>query len=258
MLPLVVPPHHFLFMKLFPPPSSTMIPPPPWNLQQSEAVFFPREEPQQPIITLFEEPEQQQTLLLFEEADQSQQEITLTEEPQQRSLWPIEETQQQLPEQDLIFEELVTGEPQQHLSQRSTKPLQQRPLQQQPLVAIVFPHQQVQRPQHTTQSARIIDVPQNLESTIIESTNNQISNVELLRRHGIMDCSVIIGAFQPNEFNTTPLQARRKRKAERDPTYQPSRRICRQSIGWAETRELRNLPMREIRNLQDFVALITD
>ena len=205
MLPLVVPQHHFLFIKLFPPPSSTMIPPLPWN-QQSEAVFFPREkEKKQQIITLFEEPEQQQTFTLFEEPDQ-QQTFTLFEEPDQpqRSLWPIEET---LPEQDLIlFEEpqqhLMTDfeEQQQHLPQRSSKPLQQRHLQQQPLVAIVFPHQQAQPPQHTIQSARIIDVPQNLlESTIIESSNTQISNVELLRRHGIMDCSVIIGAFQPNE-----------------------------------------------------------
>ena len=45
---------------------------------------------------------------------------------------------------------------------------------------------------------------------------------------------------------------RRKRKPRRDPTYNPSRRIRRESI------ELRVIPMHEIRNLRDDIAILNE
>ena len=272
---LLVPLHHSYFMTLFPPPSLTMIPPPPWTHESSNTIFF-QQHPQE--MTILEEPQQKQQLQdlnLFEEPDQLEQSSlqfqvqlsqeqpynTYLEEPEEqpRMFCFLEETQQQLPEQDLIvFDDpqslaLLEDHRQQELDhveepQRSIKPLQQRHLQPQPPVAIVYPHQQQQR-RHTLQS--IIDEPTVIDLRVLP----QISNEELLRRHGIMDCSVNIGILP---VITTTHQGRRKRKSERDPTYNPSRRIRRQSIEWAETRVLRQIPMREIRNLRKDIEILNE
>ena len=228
------------------------------ELQQACILF---EEPEE-VTELIDEP---QNLILNEESTEHQQ--AFFEELQER-LIAFEEPQQ-LIEQDLILfdeqtyqqQELTPSEEQQqHLPQRTEqfiKPLQQRNSLQHPLIAIVLPlqYQHSQQPQQSQEENQ-----HRLESTAIESeVFTQINNEDLLRRHNIIDCSVIIGTLEQSvEVLSPPVQMRRKRKAERDPTYYPSRRIRRQSVGWAETRELRILPMREVRNLRDDVEILNE
>ena len=209
---------------------------------EHQQAFF--EELQERLIA-FEEPQQliEQDLILFDEQTYQQQELTPSEEQtyQQQELTPSEEQQQHLPQRTEQF----------------IKPLQQRNSLQHPLIAIVLPlqYQHSQQPQQSQEENQ-----HRLESTAIESeVFTQINNEDLLRRHNIIDCSVIIGTLEQSvEVLSPPVQMRRKRKAERDPTYYPSRRIRRQSVGWAETRELRILPMREVRNLRDDVEILNE
>ena len=107
---------------------------------------------------------------------------------------------------------------------------------------------------------------QEQELTLVDEPQPQPQRLrqELLRRHGIVECRVqiqplpveddVIIVGEVNAF----VQARRKRKPRRDPTYNPSRRIRRESIGWGETRELRVIPMHEIRNLRDDIAILNE
>ena len=138
---------------------------------------------------------------------------------------------------------------------------------QQPLVAFVLPQLPLHQQKNTLQLTDTPNEPQYpLESTVIEDpVLPPISNQELLRRHGIIDCSIIIqpmlfdnDVIEIGEVLITNITERRKRKITRDPTYRPSKRIRRQSIGWAETRELRSLPMREVRRLREDIESITE
>ena len=256
-----IPLHHIMFMNLFPQPLLTMIPPSPW-IRSSVALMLPHqaEEPQQhPQQDLALVEESQQDLNLVEETQHNLQEPNFVEEPQQQRHETlviedkltaiIDESQIQSPIED-------TPQP----SKTQFKPLQQRQ-HQQPPVAFVLP----QLPQ-TSKKAN-----QRIPSTNHNTFSNQllliarISNQELLRRHGITDCSIIIehlmtdnDVIEIGEISVQNIAAKRKRKNKRDPTYRPSKRIRRQSIGWAETRELRSLPMREVRSLRDDIEILNE
>ena len=113
----------------------------------------------------------------------------------------------------------------------------------------------------------------------VPEVKHRMTNDELLKQYGFADCHVCIEPLEHEEDIVEEeeedyevveeedneviivgevFQPQRKRKAKRDPTYRPSRRLRRQSIGWAETRVLRNLPMREITNLRDDIEIINE
>ena len=117
----------------------------------------------------------------------------------------------------------------------------------------------------------------------VPEVKHRMTNDELLKRYGFVDCHVSIEPLENVEEEDIveeeeedyevveegdevifvgeifpAIQPQRKRKAIREPTYHPSRRLRRQSIGWAETRVLRNLPMREITNLRDDIEIINE
>ena len=180
-----------------------MIPPPPWK-RSSVALMLPHQakEPQQhPQQDLALVEESQQDFALVEE---SQQDLNIVEETQHNLQEPtfVEEPQQQRHETLAIEDQLTaiiaespiqspiedTPQP----SKTQFKPMQQRQ-HQQPPVAFVLP-QLPQTSKKAPKSTDTIDEPQHfLESTAIEElVIARISNQELLRRHGITDCSIII------------------------------------------------------------------
>jgi len=107
---------------------------------------------------------------------------------------------------------------------------------------------------------------QERELTLVEEPQPQPQHLlrqELLRRHGIVECHVQVQPLRVEDdvqiiAEVMPRVHRRKRKSSHDPTYNPSRRIRRESIGWGETRELRIIPIHEIRNLRDDIAILNE
>ena len=217
-------------------------------------------------FTLVEEPQPQEDFTLVEEPQSPQHESTLIEEPQspQHESTLIEETQQVEPN-------LLHQSP---WKRRPNKPLHQRQPLAQPLIAIVMPqqhqqphqHQRQQPHQHQRQQPHQHQRQQSQQLTSIPRSIPRVVNHNLLRSHGILDCSVVLEPLNIDDEQEVfiidevlPIvTGRRKRRPIVDPTYIPSRRISLQSIGWGETRVLRNLPLREVRNLTEDIELLNE
>ena len=244
-----------------------MLPPPPWYpLQQQEFLLVQQtQQQQQQDLNLVDELKKQQQQLntsTFEDIqhrdftfhEELTEQIDLFEQPQELNI--VEENQRP--------HEFNLGEGLLQQSKQRFKPLQQRQ-QLPPPVAFVLPQlPEKQKKKITTISRyhrRTNQSSTPLESTVIEGIP-QISDEELLRQHGIIDCSILIehmvdeDVIEIESVFVPIVAARRKRKVTRDPTYRPSKRIRQQSVGWSETRELRHLPMREIKNLRNDIDTI--
>ena len=259
--------------------------------QQGFSTLVKEPQPQQQAPSIIDDtlplepqPQQQAPSIIDDTLPQASTSVDVSEpeslpQPQQQAPSIIDDTLPQASTSADVSEPESLPQPQQEAltaveeSQRDLSTLVEFLLRQQDQSDIEW----VQLPQHestTIEESEVIHPMSTLvletflqeqELTLVEEPQQQhLLRQELLRRHGIVDCRVqiqplpveddVIIVGEVNGF----VPARRKRKARRDPTYNPSRRIRRESIGWGETRELRIIPMREVRNLREDIEILNE